>query len=52
MLKLILPSFSIFPSVTPIYTYGRFYQSFLSNYLIQDYEILCTLSGRQSVLCN
>ena len=26
MLKHILPSFSIFPSVTPIYTYGRFYQ--------------------------
>ena len=28
-----------------------FCQSFLSNYLIKDYEILCTLSGRQSVLC-
>ena len=28
-----------------------FCQGFLSNYLIQDYEILCTLSGRQSVLC-
>ena len=28
-----------------------FRQSFLSNYLILDYEILCTLSGRQSVLC-
>ena len=24
-----------------------FCQSFLSNYLIKDYEILCTLSGRQ-----
>ena len=28
-----------------------FCQSFLSNYLISDYKILCTLSGRQSVLC-
>ena len=25
--------------------------SFLSIYLIEDYEILCTLSGRQGVLC-
>ena len=24
---------------------------FVSNYLIKDYEILCILSGRQSVLC-
>ena len=29
MLKLILPSFSFFPSVTPIYnTYGRFLSEF------------------------
>ena len=28
-----------------------FRQYFLSNYLIYDYEILCTLLDRQSVLC-
>ena len=28
-----------------------FRQNFLSNYLIKDYAILCTLSDRQSVLC-
>ena len=28
-----------------------FRQRFLSNYSILDYEILCALSGRQSVLC-
>ena len=28
-----------------------FRQNFLSNYLIWDYETLCTLSDKQSVLC-
>ena len=28
-----------------------FRQNFLSNYLIYNYEILCKLSDRQSVLC-
>ena len=28
-----------------------FRHSFLSNHLIKDCEILCTFSGRQSVLC-
>ena len=28
-----------------------FRQNFLSNYLIEDYETLCTLSDKQSVLC-
>ena len=47
--------FTFFFNVSLFHSYithmAIFPQSFLSNYLIKDYEILCKPSGRQSVLC-